>query len=562
LFLVVLVGIAVRVYGLRWGLPYHFHSDERVLIFFTEALRTAPSVDAVTANHRFFLYPPLPMYLLLGLLRVMSWVHPLSVTEPDGITAYYLLARAISAGFGSATLGLVYVLGARLYSRPIGALGAAFLAVCVLHVRDSHFFTSDVPFAFFVVATVLAAAAIAGGGGPGSYVLAGLGLGAGLATKQTTLMVVPALVTAHLVALAGHREWTDRLSPRRWAPLALALAVAAGSFVALDPFVVLAPKQFLAMQRETWELVSGLNQPHYTFQFTGTTLGYWFTNLLYFGMGPFLEAAAVLGVLWAAVRRRAGDLLLLSFVLPYLYWVGGGYMKFVRYAVPLLPFLCLLGARALLDLGERAAVPHARLTLRAATAVVLAGSFLYVLAYLNVYHRTDVRLQASRWIHRAVPPGSPVLIDSSGSTPLFGPAFLHPDLSGSYLRHSSRDEEYYAAKALSLVTDSHRPRLSRQWWDGYLTERLAGVDFIFMSDEYPEQYSHRPEANPALIRFYDNLFAGRLGFRLIKTFAVYPSLLGYRLNDDRAELTFRLFDHPKVFIFQREPIVVAEAPRS
>ncbi len=549
--LAVLVGIAVRVYGLGWGLPYHFHSDERVLVFFTEALRTAPSAEALTRDHRFFLYPPLPMYLLVGLVRLASWAHPLSVTEPRGITEYYLLARAISAGFGSATVGLVYLLGARLYSRPVGALASAFLAVCVLHVRDSHFYTSDVPFAFFVVATALAAAAIAARGGVRSYALAGLGLGAGLATKQTTLMVLPVVLTAHVVGP----------SRRRWAPVALALVVGAGSFLALDPFVLLSSGQFLAMQRETWELVSGQNQPHYTFQFTGTTIGYWFSNLLYFGMGPLLEAAAVLGVLWAALQRKAGDLLLLSFVLPYLYLVGGGYMKFIRYAVPLLPFLCLLGARVLLELEEQTTSRPVRLVVRTATAVVLVGSLLYVLAYLNVYHRTDVRLQASRWIHRNVPSGSPVLIDSSGSTPLFGSAFLNPDLSGSYLRHSSQDDDYYAAKALSLTTDSHRPQLSRQWWDRYLTERLTGVDFIFMSDEYYEQYSRRPDANPALNRFYDDLFAGRLGFRLIRTFKVYPSLFGYRLNDDRAELTFRLFDHPRVLIFRRDEAVTAVLPR-
>jgi hypothetical protein len=45
--------------------------------------------------------------------------------------------------------------------------------------------------------------------------------------------------------------------------------------------------------------------------------------------------------------------------------------------------------------------------------------------------------------------------------------------------------------------------------------------------------------------------AGRLGFELIKTFKVYPKLFGYEINDDSAELSFRLFDHPRVYIFKR-----------
>jgi hypothetical protein len=52
-------------------------------------------------------------------------------------------------------------------------------------------------------------------------------------------------------------------------------------------------------------------------------------------------------------------------------------------------------------------------------------------------------------------------------------------------------------------------------------------------------------------RYYDDLFAGRLGFQLDRTFKVYPSLFGWEINDDAAELTFRLFDHPRVFVFRR-----------
>ncbi len=53
----------------------------------------------------------------------------------------------------------------------------------------------------------------------------------------------------------------------------------------------------------------------------------------------------------------------------------------------------------------------------------------------------------------------------------------------------------------------------------------------------------------------------RLGFQLIKTFKVRPSLLGYASNDDRVELSFRLFDHPWVLIFKRAEAVAAENHR-
>jgi len=53
------------------------------------------------------------------------------------------------------------------------------------------------------------------------------------------------------------------------------------------------------------------------------------------------------------------------------------------------------------------------------------------------------------------------------------------------------------------------------------------------------------------VRFYRELFAGNPGYREVKTFQTRPSLFGFTWDDDRSELTFRLFDRPKVRIFRR-----------
>ena len=43
-----------------------------------------------------------------------------------------------------------------------------------------------------------------------------------------------------------------------------------------------------------------------------------------------------------------------------------------------------------------------------------------------------------------------------------------------------------------------------------------------------------------------------IGLKLVKTFKVYPAILGWTINDDGAEMTFRSFDHPRVFILKRK----------
>jgi hypothetical protein len=78
------------------------------------------------------------------------------------------------------------------------------------------------------------------------------------------------------------------------------------------------------------------------------------------------------------------------------------------------------------------------------------------------------------------------------------------------------------------------------------------ADWIVMDESFLESYRHLPEDEHGVVKqYYRDLFAGRLGFHLIKTFKTYPALFGVAINDDRAEWTFRLFDHPGVYIFKR-----------
>lgn len=563
--LAILAGISMRIYGLRWGLPYHFNGDERFVISMTEKFRSAESLDQLADKEMyFFLYPPLLVYILSALIKVVSFFRPFDLTEPTSITLYYLLGRIVTACFSIATLILVYGMGKQFYNRSVGRLASVFLAFSVLHIRDSHFYLPEVPYTFFVVLATFFALGIAEKGRTQSYLLTGIVTGIGLATKQTALMVFPVILTAHVLGVFRNlpiswNSWRKIFfSLRFWGFLLLPFLIVGLIFLLLNPFIFLNPQKFLEMYRILQGYVTGTDRPNWTFQFTNTTRLYWFTNLLYFGMGPLLEAACVAGMIWALVKRKVPDLLLLSFLLPYLYFIGGGYMKFIRYAIPLLPFLCLLGARFLWDLYEMSTHKVARMAVVTLIVAVTLTSFLYALAYMNIYSRRDVRIKASQWIHKNIPKDSWILIDSSPATPLLGSTFYKVELDNYYSQGWQdlyyKRKDYFKIKVLNLRTVdliAQKKPLSEEWWENYLKERLEGVEYIIMSDQYYDLYSHRPEEYPTLNQFYKDLFSGQLGFELLKTFKTYPALLGFNINDDRAELTFRWFDHPKVMIFKR-----------
>jgi 4-amino-4-deoxy-L-arabinose transferase-like glycosyltransferase len=560
--LIVLAGLGVRFYGLGWGLPYHFHSDEFLLAANAEKLRTAPSVPGlIRTDAKFLLYPPLLMFLNIGLVSASTLFHPFSHSDPASLKLFYLLARGIAALLGLATVLMLYFLGSRLYSRTAGLLAAFFLAFTVLHVRDSHFFCTDVPLAFFLVLILYLCVDIVEKKKQKTYLLIGIVAGMAIATKQTAILGIPVILAAHLMSLwqgrgdSRHERWLALISRESLKKLAIVFAVTAISFLIANPFVAMNPGKFLDMSRSLFGYVKGANQPQWTFQFTGATVGYWFSNLLYYGMGPALEILCLLGGLWAMWKRKWSDGLVLLFLAIYFASIGFGYMKFIRYAIPLLPFLCLLGARLAVELYEIVKTRALRVIFTAGMILVAALSVFYTLAYLNIYKQDDIRIQASRWIHENIPQGATVAFNISYATPLLGDMFFHPQFFDSYTVGFGKDyyvkKDFYTLKALNFFTYASASLNPPDKFRKYVRERLADADYIVMSDEHSEQYAFRPREYPAVVQFFHRLYTGKMGFQLVKTFAVQPAFLGMAINDDRSELSFRLFDHPKVRVFKR-----------
>lgn len=558
--LIVLGALAVRLYGLDWALPYHFNSDERVMMVSTEQIRLAESIAQLPVrDSKFFIYPPLLMHLLILVAAPVFHFVPFSPADPAATSLYYLLGRGISAIFGTATVALMYLLGKQAYSRGAGLLGAAFLAFSVLHVRDSHFFTTDVPMTFFLVLLMLLALRIAAGGGGRIWIASGLAAGLAITTKQTSLMFFPVLLLAHLMSAFRGRSGfpairETALSATFWKPLLLFGAIAAVTALAMNPYALIAPREFMAQVFTVSKFLGGTDQRNWLFQFTGTTFSYWFTNLLWFGMGPLLLATGLLGGLWALFRRKPADLLILFFLALYLGTVGRGFMKFSRYAIPLIPFLALLGARCLVEIRERSR-GAARPIVSAVSAAVLLSAVFLTVAYLNIYRVGDARVLASRWIQEKIPPGVTLVADNSNTTPLLGTNFTQPNFFDNYILCLNRDDcviqDRHTLKVLNMKSYNSRSLNPPARFEAYIRERLQGAEYVIVGDEFYEQYRHREADYPAVVRFYRELFAGKRGFREVKTFQTRPSLFGLTWNDDRSELTFRLFDHPKVRIFQR-----------
>ena len=285
------LGAMLRLYPVWFGLPYlNARPDETV------ALGHAVAVMRGDLNPHFFHWPSLTFYLFAAVFTAISDVY--GAVVPSGVLSdagYFIVARIVVALAGTATIAVLFHLGRRMADAWTGLAAATFLAVAILHVRESHFAMTDVLMTLFVtgsLALLVRALDDTDGSPAASRWFAAAGLAGGLAasTKYSAAAVIAAMAAVQLA-------WFVR-SPRRvadlsaWAPSVIFIAAFVCGFLVATPYAILDSPAFATDLR---------------FDFTHLSAGHavdvgrgWLYHLRYslpYGVGPLTCLAAVAGVI-------------------------------------------------------------------------------------------------------------------------------------------------------------------------------------------------------------------------------------------------------------------------
>jgi 4-amino-4-deoxy-L-arabinose transferase-like glycosyltransferase len=419
---ILLLAAVARFWGLGFGLPYiDARPDE------TTITTIAVGFFSGDFNPHFFNYPTFYIYCvfllyygvyLCGLLRGQY-------QSPTDFALYYavdpasllLLDRGLSALLGTLTVFVVYKITRELCDRRTALVASFFLALAHLHVRDSHFGVTDVAATFLIMCAVLFVQRSYADQKSRSYVYAGL-----LAGLAASAKYAGALVVAPMCFLYGLNLWTGKGSWARrivdWRILAFLSALAA-AFVLGSPYALLDYARFRAgLQFEMNHLLQG----HLTVIQKGWMYHLRFSLLL--GLGWSLFAASLAGIVLLLRKDWRRGVLICSFPLLYYIMIGRGYTVFLRYAIPLVPFLCITGAVTAIVLGDaigrRVRAPQYLVTALLAALIVLpsARSVLWTDVLLA---RKDTRLLALEWMKANIPDGASVYmtpVSWRGPTPL------------------------------------------------------------------------------------------------------------------------------------------------
>jgi len=421
LLIVILVGsLLLNLWGTRYGLPDKLYPDEGRII------NHALAFGMGDFNPHYFNYPALCMYLLFLLYGAYYFVGHLAgsfqsvadfqkmfFTDPSG---FFLVGRIWVALTGTAVVAMLYFLGKKAFGdRRIGLLSALFFAPLPYFVFYCHFVVTDILLLFFLLLSYFFIIRISREGKTINYLLAGATAGLGIATKYSPVFLAVPILLAHIIFMVSHKKRLISISSML--PLLLAFGAMILFFFIGSPYCFLDfgnfydSLQFRALygKESTFGTGTGsawLDYPRLLFSH----------SFLILNRIDLMGIIFIGGLVWAFFRRTKEDFLLLCYPLILYLTMGRWTAGSSRYALPLVVFLAIWGARAVVNISDRCR----RSKLNLGWLRTLVYGFVFLAVGLNLLNtilmnhklcRKDTRTLAREWIEERITPGTPIALE-------------------------------------------------------------------------------------------------------------------------------------------------------
>jgi 4-amino-4-deoxy-L-arabinose transferase-like glycosyltransferase len=404
LLVILAIGLALRVVGLRYGLPAVYNPDEVAI------MARALSFAKGSLNPHNFLYPTLYFYVLfvwvgtyLGYLWLTGRAASIAALQYlyfTDRTSIYTAGRSLGVAAGTATIVVLHWLATRLWDARTGIAAAVFLATAPLHVRDSHYVKHDVPVTLAIVAAYVAFVRIwpcARMEGPNlrDSIVAGAACGVAFSTHYYSIFLTLPL------AWTIYHGFRSRGASVIASHLIAAAAASAAMFFALSPFIALEPliawRDVVANREIVVDraVAAGAFAPALRYA----------EMLLWDSTGLPVLVLGVIGAVRVAIATPARAIQLLAFPLPFLIFIANT-APASRYLNPVLPFVACFAGWSIAWLTARA-------TPAVFWAAVIATAAPGLLASIRAdmfFRQTDTRTLAQSYIESHIASGSTIAI--------------------------------------------------------------------------------------------------------------------------------------------------------
>ena len=406
LALCLIMALILRLWAIDFGLPFFSHIDEDY--YLPQALRILSSWDL---NPYYFRNPPLLTYLYSTTLflyfifgKLIGWFASMRDFEElylSNRTSFFVIARTINALLGVGICLVVYKVGKKLFDKIIGLIASLLMCSSFLMVRDSHYAVNDIPGTFLLILSFNYIVNIYVRGRLKDYILSGLFAGMAVATKYNMGIIIFPLVLSHFLA---NRKIVLNKS-FMWAMLSCLVG-----FFLFCPWILLDYRTFWEQFAQQFMFSK---RPWVGASSTLSYIQYFFTSLWGYGLLPFCFFIIGSVSLW---RKKEKQKLLLILCFPLFYYLLLGAMKlfFVRFTIPLIPYLCILSAYGIISLVNRIPYTYQRVTLVLLILISISQGVIFNCKHNYLISKTDTRILARNWISDNLPHGSKIVTEGYG----------------------------------------------------------------------------------------------------------------------------------------------------
>ncbi|MBI5653860.1 MAG: glycosyltransferase family 39 protein [Chloroflexi bacterium] len=484
LFPIVALALGLRLWGVSFGLPFFYHPDEGVPV--NIALRILRDGNL---HPGFYHWPSLLFYFnafvygiffLIGRITgrftaITDLAYPDIVTVAvgrAGVPEELLIGRAAQAMIGALAIVWVYLICRHLARDPrAGLIGALFLAVETISVRNNQFIRPESLLVFFLLGTVFFSLKIIDDPRPRHYALAAISAGLAASSKYNAGLGVILILSAHLMRF-GIRGFARR-------EIYFAGAISALAFFAGTPFALLDWRTFLQSGiAEDAAIYAGGHAGG-----EGDTLR-WYIEFLWQTQGALL-LLALAEIVIILRRRDLAGIALISFPAIYFSFVSAYRVRFDTTILPVIPFIVILAAR-LIARGWNFNSRFARGAVLVLICALILPPLRATVDYNTRLLQIDGRETARQWIEKNLPAGARFAVEP------YAPYIARPRYTVSGVAGmTEHPPEWYRANGFEYLVFSYGA------FGRFYENRAAYPDFV-------ARYEALFAAFPEIKRFNEN----------------------------------------------------------
>lgn len=584
LILILILAIIFRWNNLNWDANQHLHPDERFLTMVGNAMKMPSTLhdylnpqtstfNPVNIGYPFYVYGTFPV-VLNKVLAIYS-----GYDDYNGLT---LQGRALSAIADIVIVLFVYRIAKLLFSHKkeqeassIALWASFFYTIAVVPIQLAHFFAVDTFVTLFTIASIYFALLFFYAKGIENVFLSGLMWGLAVACKISALYAVP-LILAIIVLRFWHSEQHKTTFFKLLTYFLKHLPFSLGSvllyfvtaYITLrfaNPYYFADSNFFHVALNDTFvqniKSLEGLMNKEVWFPpmvqwFNKTPVVFSVVNIIFFGLGVPLAMLSFVGFLFM-LRKELQTFIStrytkISVLLVILLWSIFFFLyqslqltQTLRYFIFLYPFFCIFAAVAVYYLlvwlekrVHKVSLPRKKLVFTMTKVLIIVLVLIWPVAFSRIYHKPHSRVQASEWMYNNIEPQKVILYEHwDDALPL--------NLEG---KHAYT----YSIRELPVFGEDTDAK-----WEN-MNKLLAEADYYVLSSNRGwGSITTVPERYPRMSKFYDDLLQNKTDYKLIQEFTSHPQICVFfdkmclTFDDQWAEESFTVYDHPQVLLFKR-----------